>query len=43
MGPWNGGYALDLHTYSATPIGHDAYGHLRFDTEYSPVGGCFTS
>lgn len=38
-GPWDGGYALDLHTYSSTPIGHDAYGHPRFDTEYSPVGG----
>ena len=32
------GYALDLHTLSSTPLGHDSYGHLRFDTTYSAVG-----
>ena len=38
-GPWDGGYALDLHTLSSTPIGYDSYGHMQFDTEYSAVGG----
>jgi predicted amidophosphoribosyltransferase len=38
-GPWDGGYALDLHTLSSTPIGYDSYGHLQFDTTYSAVGG----
>ena len=37
-GPWDDGYALDIHTRSSTPIGYDSYGHLRFDTIYSPVG-----
>src|ERR1044071_2729917 len=37
-GPWDGGYALDLHTLSSTPIGYDSYGHMQFDTEYSAVG-----
>ena len=36
--PWDDGYALDIHTRSSTPIGYDSYGHLRFDTIYSPVG-----
>ena len=38
-GPWDGGYALDLHTLSSTFIGHDNFGHARYDTEYSEVGG----
>ncbi len=38
-GPWDGGYALDLHTLSSTPIGYDTYGHMQFDTKYSAVGG----
>ncbi|MFZ0890753.1 MAG: phosphoribosyltransferase family protein [Candidatus Binataceae bacterium] len=38
-GRWRDGYALDLHTLSSTPIGHDAFGHMQFDTTYSEVGG----
>ena len=38
-GPWDGGYALDLHTLSSIPIGYDSHGHLQFDTTYSAVGG----
>lgn len=38
-GPWDGGYALDLHTLSSTPTGYDSYGHMQFDTTYSAVGG----
>ena len=37
-GQWDDGYALDIHTRRSTPIGYDSYGHLRFDTTYSPVG-----
>lgn len=37
-GPWDDGYALDIHTLSSTPVGYDSYGLLRFDTIYSPVG-----
>jgi predicted amidophosphoribosyltransferase len=37
-GPWDEGYALDIHTLSSTPIGYDSYGHMMFDTTYSPVG-----
>jgi|SRR3989344_5535341 len=38
-GAWNEGYALDLHTVSSTLIGHDEYGHEKFDTEYTEIGG----
>lgn len=31
-GRWLAGYALDFHTVSSTPVGHDAHGHMRFDT-----------
>jgi len=37
-GPWDEGYALDIHTLSSTPIGYDGYGHMQFETAYSPVG-----
>jgi len=37
-GPWNDGYALDFHTLSSVFLGHDAYGHPKFDTKRSPVG-----
>jgi predicted amidophosphoribosyltransferase len=37
-GPWNDGYALDIHTISSTPIGHNQFGHMQFDTKRSPVG-----
>ena len=37
-GRWRDGYVLDLHTRSSTYLGHDEFGHPRFDTQYSPVG-----
>jgi hypothetical protein len=37
-GPWNEGYALDVHTRGSTFLGYDQYGHARFDTMRSPVG-----
>jgi competence protein ComFC len=37
-GPWDGGYALDQHTYSSTPVGTYGSGRTRFETTYSPVG-----
>jgi predicted amidophosphoribosyltransferase len=38
VGPWNSGYALDVHTTSSTMIGHNAFGHPVFDTVRSPLG-----
>ena len=38
QGPWDGGYALDIHTVSSTFLGYDGAGHARYDTTYSPVG-----
>ena len=37
-GPWNEGYALDVHTRSSTFLDYDQFGHARFDTMRSPVG-----
>ena len=37
-GPWDDGYALDVHTRSSTFLGYDQFGHPRFDTMRSPVG-----
>lgn len=37
-GPWDDGYALDVHTRSSTFLGYDSLGHARFDTVRSPVG-----
>jgi len=37
-GPWNDGYALDVHTTRSTIIGYNAYGHAVFDTARSPLG-----
>lgn len=37
-GPWNDGYALDVHTRSSTFLGYDEFGNARFDTMRSPVG-----
>ena len=31
-GKWHSGIALDFHTTSSTPIGHNEYGHMQFDT-----------
>jgi predicted amidophosphoribosyltransferase len=38
-GAWNEGYALDIHTVSSTLIGYDEYGHEKFETEYTEIGG----
>ena len=37
-GPWDDGYALDVHTRSSTFLGYDSLGHARFDTVRSPIG-----
>jgi len=37
-GAWRQGFALDLHTVSSEPIGHDEFGHLRFNTIRTEVG-----
>lgn len=31
-GRWQSGVALDLHTTSSTPIGHNEAGHMQFET-----------
>lgn len=31
-GRWTSGVAMDLHTTSSTPIGHNEFGHMQFDT-----------
>lgn len=36
-GRWRSGYALDLHTTSSTPVGHNESGHMRFDTVRPPI------
>jgi competence protein ComFC len=37
-GPWDKGFALDVHTVSSTYLGDDQYGHPRFDTKRSEIG-----
>lgn len=37
-GPWDAGWVLDKHTLSAEFIGHDEFGHPRFNTTRSEVG-----
>lgn len=32
VGNWKSGIALDFHTTSSTPIGHNESGHMQFDT-----------
>jgi competence protein ComFC len=38
IGKWREGYALDLHTLTSIFIGHDEFGHPRFDSRRSEVG-----
>jgi predicted amidophosphoribosyltransferase len=38
QGPWDGGYALDIHTVSSAFLGYDGAGHAQYHTTYSPVG-----
>jgi len=37
-GPWDDGYALDLHTTGADFLGYDQFGHPQFDTHYTELG-----
>ena len=37
-GPWQQGWALDLHTLSSTFIGDDAFGHPQFESKRSEIG-----
>ncbi|MFA5985531.1 MAG: ComF family protein [Methylococcaceae bacterium] len=37
-GVWTLGYSLDKHTTSSTPIGHNEYGHMQFDTVRPEAG-----
>jgi predicted amidophosphoribosyltransferase len=38
IGPWDEGFALDVHTISSTYLGDDVYGHPEFENEYSEMG-----
>jgi len=38
-GPWDDGYALDLHTTGADFLGYDQFGHSQYDTHYTELGG----
>jgi competence protein ComFC len=38
LGKWRKGYALDNHTISSIPIGHNEFGHMQFDTTRSEAG-----
>lgn len=37
-GPWDAGWVLDKHKIKSTFIGHDAFGHPRFDTLRTEAG-----
>jgi len=37
-GPWNEGFALDVHTIGSQYLGDDEYGHPRYETTRSPAG-----
>ena len=38
IGEWREGFALDLHTLSSEFVGHDEFGHPRFNTKRSDIG-----
>lgn len=38
LGKWTEGFSLDLHTFRSDFIGHDEYGHPRFDNQRSEIG-----
>jgi predicted amidophosphoribosyltransferase len=38
IGKWRGGLALDLQTLSSIFVGHDEFGHPRFETTRSEIG-----
>lgn len=37
-GPWDEGFALDVHTTDSTYIGDDSYGHPQYETKRSEIG-----
>ena len=37
-GRWSNGFTLDLHTTSSELVGHDEYGHPRFESKRSELG-----
>jgi len=37
-GKWDKGYALDHHSIKSIPIGEDPFGHMQFNTTYTPIG-----
>lgn len=37
-GRWREGYALDFHVISSTFLGHDEFGHARFENKRSEIG-----
>jgi hypothetical protein len=38
IGKWREGFALDLQTLSSIFIGHDEFGHPRFETTRPEIG-----
>lgn len=38
IGRWREGYALDVHTLTSIFVGHDEFGHPRFESTRSEVG-----
>ncbi len=38
LGNWREGFALDIHTLNSVFLGHDEFGHPRFDTQRSEIG-----
>lgn len=38
QGNWNQGFSLDKHIVRSTPVGHNEYGHMQFDTLRTEVG-----
>ena len=42
-GPWDEGFALDIHTISSELIGYDPYGNPIFDNQYSEIGQLLNS
>jgi len=37
-GRWSNGFTLDVHTTSSELVGHDEYGHPRFESKRSELG-----
>jgi competence protein ComFC len=38
LGRWRDGYALNLHSLNSTPVGHNEFGHMQFETTRSELG-----